>query len=125
MKWITSERVDEIVQRTRDGGAEIVALLKTGSAFYAPASAAIEMAQAYLDDQKRLLPCAAALNGEYGYKNIYLGVPVIIGEKGIERVVEIRLTAPEKSQLRKSAKSVQGLIDQCQKIIASNKRKKK
>ena len=125
MKWITSERVDEIVQRTRDGGAEIVALLKTGSAFYAPASAAIEMAQAYLDDQKRLLPCAAALNGEYGYKNIYLGVPVIIGEKGIERVVEIRLTAPEKSQLRKSAKSVQSLIDQCQKIIASNKRKKK
>ena len=125
MKWITSERVDEIVQRTRDGGAEIVALLKTGSAFYAPASAAIEMAQAYLDDQKRLLPCAAALNGEYGYKNIYLGVPVIIGEKGIERVVEIRLTAPEKSQLRKSAKSVQGLIDQCQEIIASNKRKKK
>ena len=125
MKWITSERVDEIVQRTRDGGAEIVTLLKTGSAFYAPASAAIEMAQAYLDDQKRLLPCAAALNGEYGYKNIYLGVPVIIGEKGIERVVEIRLTAPEKSQLRKSAKSVQSLIDQCQKIIASSKRKKK
>lgn len=125
MKWITSERVNEIVQRTRDGGAEIVALLKTGSAFYAPASAAIEMAQAYLGDQKRLLPCAAALNGEYGYKNIYLGVPVIIGEKGIERVVEIRLTAPEKSQLRKSAKSVQSLIDQCQKIIASNKRKKK
>ncbi|MCY4034403.1 MAG: malate dehydrogenase [Hyphomicrobiales bacterium] len=125
MKWITQKRVDEIVQRTRDGGAEIVGLLKTGSAFYAPASAAIEMAQAYLGDQKRLLPCAAALNGEYGYKNIYLGVPVIVGEKGIERVVEIRLTASEKSQLKKSAKSVEGLIAKCQKIISSGKRKRK
>ncbi len=125
MKWITQKRVNEIVQRTRDGGAEIVGLLKTGSAFYAPASAAIEMAQAYLGDQKRLLPCAAALNGEYGYKNIYLGVPVIIGEKGIERVVEIRLTASEKSQLKKSAKSVEGLIAKCQKIISAGKSKRK
>ena len=125
MKWITQKRVDEIVQRTRDGGAEIVGLLKTGSAFYAPASAAVEMAQAYLGDQKRLLPCAVALNGEYGYKNIYLGVPVIVGEKGIERVVEIRLTASEKSQLKKSAKSVEGLIAKCQKIISSGKRKRK
>lgn len=125
MKWITQKRVDEIVQRTRDGGAEIVGLLKTGSAFYAPASAAIEMAQAYLGDQKRLLPCAVALNGEYGYKNIYLGVPVIVGEKGIERVVEIRLTASEKSQLKKSAKSVEGLIAKCQKIISSGKRRRK
>lgn len=125
MKWITQKRVNEIVQRTRDGGAEIVGLLKTGSAFYAPASAAIEMAQAYLGDQKRLLPCAAALNGEYGYKNIYLGVPVIIGEKGIERVVEIRLTASEKSQLKKSAKSVEGLIAKCRKIISSGKSKRK
>lgn len=125
MKWITQKRVNEIVQRTRDGGAEIVGLLKTGSAFYAPASAAIEMAQAYLGDQKRLLPCAAALNGEYGYKNIYLGVPVIIGEKGIERVVEIRLTASEKSQLKKSAKSVEGLIEKCRKIISSGKSKRK
>ena len=125
MKWITQKRINEIVQRTRDGGAEIVGLLKTGSAFYAPASAAIEMAQAYLGDQKRLLPCAAALNGEYGYKNIYLGVPVIIGEKGIERVVEIRLTASEKSQLKKSAKSVEGLIAKCQKIISAGKSKRK
>ena len=125
MKWITQKRVNEIVQRTRDGGAEIVGLLKTGSAFYAPASAAIEMAQAYLGDQKRLLPCAAALNGEYGYKNIYLGVPVIIGGKGIERVVEIRLTASEKSQLKKSAKSVEGLIAKCRKIISSGERKRK
>lgn len=125
MKWITQKRVNDIVQRTRDGGAEIVGLLKTGSAFYAPASAAIEMAQAYLGDQKRLLPCAAALNGEYGYKNIYLGVPVIIGEKGIERIVEIRLTASEKSQLKKSAKSVEGLIAKCRKIISSGKRERK
>ena len=125
MKWITKKRVNEIVQRTRDGGAEIGGLLKTGSAFYAPASAAIEMAQAYLGDQKRVLPCAAALNGEYGYKNIYLGVPVVIGAKGVESIVEIRLEASEKAELKKSAESVQGLIDQCKKIIAANKRKRK
>ncbi|MEC7234053.1 MAG: malate dehydrogenase, partial [Pseudomonadota bacterium] len=93
MKWTTQKRIDEIVQRTRDGGAEIVALLKTGSAFYAPAASAIEMAEAYLKDQKRVLPCAAHLNGEYGQKNIYVGVPVVIGEKGVERVVEIKLDA--------------------------------
>ena len=123
MKWISQKRVDEIVQRTRDGGAEIVALLKTGSAFYAPATAAIEMAQSYLGDQRRLLPCAAALSGEYGYKNIYLGVPVIIGAKGVERIVEIRLSAQERAALGKSAKSVQGLIDQCKKMIAAGNRK--
>ena len=125
MKWITQKRVDEIVQRTRDGGAEIVALLKSGSAFYAPASAAIEMAQSYLGDQKRLLPCAAALNGEYGRKNIYLGVPVIIGVGGVERIVEIRLSPQERAALAKSAKSVQDLVSQCQKIIAAGKRKQK
>ena len=116
MKWTTQKRIDEIVQRTRDGGAEIVALLKTGSAFYAPAASAIEMAEAYLKDQKRVLPCAAHLNGEYGQKNIYVGVPVVIGEKGVERVVEIKLDAAERAGFRKSVKAVQGLLDACRKI---------
>ena len=116
MKWTTQKRIDEIVQRTRDGGAEIVALLKTGSAFYAPAASAIEMAEAYLKDQKRVLPCAAHLNGEYGQKNIYVGVPVVIGEKGVERVVEIKLDAGERAGFRKSVKAVQGLLDACRKI---------
>ena len=116
MKWTTQKRIDEIVQRTRDGGAEIVALLKTGSAFYAPAASAIEMAEAYLKDQKRVLPCAAHLNGEYGQKNIYVGVPVVIGEKGVERVVEIKLDADERAGFRKSVKAVQGLLDACRKI---------
>ena len=116
MKWTTQKRIDEIVQRTRDGGAEIVALLKTGSAFYAPAASAIEMAEAYLKDQKRVLPCAAHLNGEYGQKNIYVGVPVVIGEKGVERVVEIKLDADERGGFRKSIKAVQGLLDACRKI---------
>lgn len=125
MKWITQKRVDEIVQRTRDGGAEIVALMKTASAFYAPASAALEMAQAYLGDEKRLLPCAAFLNGEYGYKGIYLGVPVVIGAKGVERIVEIPLRADERTGLRKSAKSVETLVDRCKKMIAASKRKRR
>ncbi len=116
MKWTTQKRIDEIVQRTRDGGAEIVALLKTGSAFYAPAASAIEMAEAYLKDQKRVLPCAAHLNGEYGQKNIYVGVPVVIGEKGVERVVEIKLDADERGGFRKSVKAVQGLLNACRKI---------
>ena len=116
MKWTTQKRIDEIVQRTRDGGAEIVALLKTGSAFYAPAASAIEMAEAYLKDQKRVLPCAAHQNGEYGQKNIYVGVPVVIGEKGVERVVEIKLDAGERAGFRKSVKAVQGLLDACRKI---------
>ncbi|MEC8578154.1 MAG: malate dehydrogenase [Pseudomonadota bacterium] len=116
MKWTTQKRIDEIVQRTRDGGAEIVALLKTGSAFYAPAASAIEMAEAYLKDQKRVLPCAAHLNGEYGQKNIYVGVPVVIGEKGVERVVEIKLDAGERAGFRKSVKAVLGLLDACRKI---------
>ncbi len=116
MKWTTQKRIDEIVQRTRDGGAEIVALLKTGSAFYAPAASAIEMAEAYLKDQKRVLPCAAHLNGEYGQKNIYVGVPVVIGEKGVERVVEIKLEADERAGFRKSVKAVQALLNACRKI---------
>lgn len=116
MKWTTQKKIDEIVQRTRDGGAEIVGLLKTGSAFYAPAASAIEMAEAYLKDQKRVLPCAAHLNGQYGQKNIYVGVPVVIGAKGVERVVEIKLDAKEKTMFTKSIKAVQGLLDACKKI---------
>jgi len=116
MKWTTQKKIDEIVQRTRDGGAEIVGLLKTGSAFYAPAASAIEMAEAYLKDQKRVLPCAAHLNGQYGQKDIYVGVPVVIGEKGVERVVEIKLDAKEKTMFTKSVKAVKGLLDSCKQI---------
>jgi len=116
MKWTTQKKIDEIVQRTRDGGAEIVGLLKTGSAFYAPAASAIEMAESYLKDQKRVLPCAAHLNGQYGQKNIYVGVPTIIGAKGVERIVEIKLDAKEKTMFTKSVKAVKGLLDACRKI---------
>src|SRR6201991_3630219 len=97
MKWTTQARLDAIVQRTRDGGAEIVNLLKTGSAFYAPAASAVAMAESYLKDKKRVLPCAAYLSGEYGVRDIYVGVPVIIGAGGVERVVEISLSGPERA----------------------------
>src|SRR5512144_907808 len=93
MGWTTRERLDKIVQRTRDGGAEIVALLKTGSAFYAPAASAIAMAESYLKDKKRMIPCAALLNGEYGVKGLYIGVPVVIGKEGVERIVHVELNA--------------------------------
>ena len=116
MGWIKQERLDQIIQRTRDGGAEIVALLKTGSAYYAPATAGVAMAESYLKDQKRILPCAAYLNGPYGMKDLYVGVPAVIGEKGVERVVELELTAEEKAALAKSADSVKGLIDACKKL---------
>jgi len=116
MGWTTQERVDAIVQRTRDGGAEIVNLLKTGSAFYAPASSAIAMAESYLKDKKRVLPCAAHLNGEYGLRNIYVGVPVVLGAKGVERVVEIEFDKAERAMFDKSVAAVQGLIDACVKI---------
>jgi malate dehydrogenase len=96
MGWIAQDRLDKLVQRTRDGGAEIVGLLKTGSAFYAPATAAIEMAQSYLRDKKRVLPCAAYVNGQYGLENLYVGVPVVIGEKGAEKIVELELTSEER-----------------------------
>ena len=92
MGWITKNKLDEIVQRTRDGGAEIVSLLKTGSAFYAPATSAIQMAESFLKDKKRVLPCAAMLNGEYGIKGMYVGVPVVIGKKGIEKIISFRKT---------------------------------
>ena len=100
MKWTTQARLDEIVQRTRDGGAEIVNLLKTGSAFYAPAASAIAMAESYLRDKKRVLPCAAYLNGEYGIKDLYVGVPAVIGAKGVERIVEIQLNGSRTRHVR-------------------------
>ena len=111
MGWITQEKLDAIVQRTRDGGAEVVKLLKTGSAFYAPAAAAIQMAESYLRDKKRLLPCAAALNGEYGLKDIYVGVPVIIGANGVEKVIEIQMDAEERAMFDNSVNAVRTLID--------------
>jgi len=116
MGWIKQERLDQIVQRTRDGGAEIVGLLKTGSAFYAPATAAIEMAQSFLRDKKRVLPVAAYVNGAYGIKDLYVGLPTVIGEKGVERIVELELTAEEKAALIKSADAVKGLIEACKKL---------
>jgi malate dehydrogenase len=111
MGWLKQERLDQIIQRTRDGGAEIVNLLKTGSAFYAPASAAVQMAESYLKDQKRVLPCAAHLDGQYGVKGLYVGVPVVIGAGGVERIVEIALNADEKAAFDKSVGAVKGLID--------------
>jgi malate dehydrogenase len=113
MGWLSKERLDQIIQRTRDGGAEIVGLLKTGSAFYAPASSAILMAESYLKDKKRVLPCAVYLNGQYGVKNLYVGVPAVIGAKGVERVVELELTKAEKSMLDKSVGAVAGLVEVC------------
>ena len=110
MGWSTDKRIEEIVQRTRDGGAEIVALLKTGSAFYAPASAAIQMAESFLKDQKRVLPCAAYLQGEYGVNGVYVGVPVVIGAGGVERIIEIPLSKDEKAMFDKSVAAVEGLI---------------
>jgi malate dehydrogenase len=111
MGWTTQEKLDQIVQRTRDGGAEIVGLLKTGSAFYAPAVSAIQMAESYLKDQKRVLPCAAHLTGQYGVKNLYVGVPVVIGKNGVERVVEIELNATEKAAFDNSVNAVKGLME--------------
>jgi malate dehydrogenase len=111
MGWTTKERLDKIVQRTRDGGAEIVGLLRTGSAFYAPASSAIAMAEAYLRDKKRVLPCAALLQGQYGVKDLYVGVPVVIGAGGVERIVEISLDREEKAAFDKSAAGVRELIE--------------
>jgi malate dehydrogenase len=116
MGWIKQERLDQIVQRTRDGGAEIVGLLKTGSAFYAPATSAIAMAESYLKDKKRILPCAAHVNGEFGLKDLYVGVPCVIGAKGVEKVISLNLTPDEQAMLTKSVDSVRGLIDACKKL---------
>ena len=116
MGWTTKQRLDEVVQRTRDGGAEIVALLKTGSAFYAPAHSAIAMAEAYLKDKKRVLPCAVSLKGEYGIKDRYIGVPTVIGAKGVERIIEIELNKAERAMFDSSVTAVETLIEACRKI---------
>jgi len=113
MGWIAQDRLDAIVQRTRDGGAEIVGLLKTGSAYYAPATSAIAMAESYLKDKKRVLPCAVHVDGPYGIEDLYVGLPAVIGQGGIERIVELELTAEERAALMKSADTVKGLIDAC------------
>jgi malate dehydrogenase len=116
MGWTTKERLDAIVERTRKGGGEIVNLLKTGSAFYAPAASAIAMAESYLKDQRRVLPCAAYLNGEYGVKDTYVGVPIVIGAAGVEKIVEIQFDAAEKAMFDKSVAAVQTLVEACKKI---------
>jgi malate dehydrogenase len=116
MKWTTQARLDDIVQRTRDGGAEIVNLLKSGSAYYAPAASAVAMAESFLKDKKRVLPCAAHLNGEYGIKNLYVGVPAVVGAKGVERIVEIQLNGAERTMFEDSAEAVATLVEACKKI---------
>ncbi|MDL2399532.1 malate dehydrogenase [Rhizobium mayense] len=121
MGWVTKERLEEIIQRTRDGGAEIVGLLKTGSAYYAPAASAIAMAESYLKDKKRVLPCAAYLSGQYGVKDMYVGVPTVIGAGGIERVIEIDLNKAEKEAFDKSVAAVAGLCEACATIAPSLK----
>ena len=116
MGWTTHEKLDAIVERTRKGGGEIVNLLKTGSAFYAPASSAIAMAESYLRDKKRVLPCAAYLDGEYDVRDMYVGVPVVIGEKGVERVLEIEMSKDEREMFAKSVASVKTLIEACKTV---------
>jgi malate dehydrogenase len=118
MGWTTQERLDKIVQRTRDGGGEIVNLLKTGSAFYAPASSAIAMAESYLLDKRRVLPCAAWLTGQYGVKDLYVGVPTVIGAKGVERIVEISFDPEEKKAFDASVGAVRGLVEVAKKLRA-------
>jgi malate dehydrogenase len=116
MGWTTQGRIEAIVERTRKGGGEIVNLLKTGSAFYAPAASAVAMAESYLKDKKRVLPCAAHLTGQYGVRDLYVGVPVVIGDKGVERIVEIEMNATERDMFDKSVTAVQTLVDACKKI---------
>jgi malate dehydrogenase len=115
----TKEKIDAIVKRTRGGGGEIVALLKTGSAFYAPATSAIAMAEAYLNDQKRILPCAVEVNGKYGLEGLYVGVPVVIGAGGAEEVIEIALDDEQKANLKVSVDAVKELLDACKAIEPS------
>jgi malate dehydrogenase len=113
---VPAKRIEEMVTRTRNGGAEIVSLLKTGSAYYAPASAAVEMAESILKDKKKILPCAAYLTGEYGISNLFVGVPVKLGAKGIEQIIELKLSAEEQQALKKSADAVQELVDSMKKM---------
>ena len=119
MGWTTQDKLDAIVQRTRDGGAEIVGLLKTGSAFYAPATSAIEMAEAFLKDQKRVLPCAAYVDGAYGLDGFYVGVPTVIGAGGVEKVVNINMNKDEQAMFDKSVDAVKGLVEACKGIDSS------
>lgn len=121
MGWTSQDKLDKIIQRTRDGGAEIVGLLKTGSAFYAPAASAIQMAESYLKDKKRVLPVAAQLSGQYGVKDMYVGVPTVIGANGVERIIEIDLDKNEKAEFDKSLASVAGLCEACIGIAPSLK----
>ncbi len=116
MRWTTQERLDAIVDRTRKGGGEIINLLKTGSAFYAPAASAIAMAESYLHDKRRVLPCAAQLDGQYGVNGLYVGVPVVLGANGVEKIVEIALEPEEKRMFEKSVASVQSLVEACKTI---------
>ncbi|HJR83311.1 MAG TPA: malate dehydrogenase, partial [Sphingomicrobium sp.] len=119
MGWSTEERIDSIVKRTRGGGGEIVALLKTGSAFYAPATSAMAMAESYLRDKKRVLPCAAHLTGQYGVDDLYVGVPCVIGAGGVERVVEIELDEAAKANFQVSVDAVKELLVACKQIEGS------
>ena len=119
MGWTTQEKLDAIIQRTRDGGAEIVGLLKTGSAYYAPATSAIEMAEAFLKDQKRVLPCAAYVDGALGLKGMYVGVPTVIGAGGVERVIDIQMNANEQDMFTKSVDAVKNLVAACIEIDGS------
>jgi malate dehydrogenase len=119
MGWLDQAKLDAMVDRTRKGGGEIVALLKTGSAFYAPAASAIAMAESYLKDKKRVLPAAAQLTGQYGVTGMFIGVPIVIGANGVERIVEVELNADEKAMFAKSIASVQGLVDACKGISPS------
>ena len=121
MGWITKQRLEEIIDRTRKAGGEIVGLLKTGSAYYAPAASAINMAESYLRDKKRVLPCAAALKGEYGVKDMYVGVPVVIGADGVERVIEIELNKTEQKLFDKSVGAVAELCETCAEIAPNLK----
>ena len=117
MGWSTQAKIDAIVERTANGGGEIVKLLERGSAFYAPAASAIAMAEAFLKDKKRVLPCAAWLTGQYGMKDLYVGVPVVIGAGGVEKIVEIQLNAQEKDAFEKSCAAVRELVDAAKKLI--------
>ena len=121
LKWSTQKKINAIIDRTRDGGGEIGRLMKTASAFYAPASSAIAMAESYLKDNKRVLPCAAYLNGEYGVKGLYVGVPVVIGKKGVEKIIELKLNSTEKKQFNNSVKAVRNLTNLAAKLIKKNK----
>ena len=119
MGWTSQDKLDAIIQRTRDGGAEIVGLLKTGSAFYAPATSAIEMAESFLKDQKRVLPCAAYVDGALGLKGMYVGVPTVIGAGGVEKVIDIKMTKDEQAMFDKSVDAVKGLVEACKGIDGS------